>query len=358
MDRSTGENYAACPARGWLIEHGHTIDTSDAAASGSEAHGSISRVIASLADLSPSEWMNLSPQELVRAIEAETYAARPDLQPDVIRGLVRSFWVLAKMLASTRPKDFLRFDGGEGEQSGQLAWPLDTVPVTVTSELDLLKSCLMEDPKTLGTYLGGLLEYDWKTGRTHWTQDKVLDSFQFQVHAWLVFNVYPAVNLLSVIVWNTREGRKTLPADFHRARLSQYHARVVSAAELFAKWHGADSEADVPRWPTVEKCGACSAASVCPANGARGFRASTDPAGFVDQMVAISARLSAMREEAVTWADEHGTITTELGNCFGRDKPPSGRKPIAALYQVKQDADAGEEAPAPSDGRLPGMGGE
>jgi hypothetical protein len=259
------------------------------------------------------------------------HAARPDVQPDVVKCLAPSVWGLSQYIGGgVAPQNILRYDGGSGERSGQLSWPLDDLGVNLTSEVDLLHAT--PSPELLA-------EADWKTGWGTYDEDTVRNAFQFEFHWLIIANCYPDVQALRVTVWNTRIGKRTHPVEFKRSDLPAIEARVRSAVGEYLRWHGKPYElADT--WPTSEKCRICDAAAVCPAANRATSECAKDPNAFVDNMASRQAQLNAMAAEAKAFVTKtKRDIVTPAGNCFGREKPKQSRAAKTELYSngAKED---------------------
>jgi hypothetical protein len=321
VDRSTLERFADCPMQGRLDEkHKHSLP--GIAWGGQEIHEAISRTIQIYIDSSGV----ISPFELKQEMESQLWSARSDLQPEAIRGFSRSIYAFAQYLSEIHFENILRFDGGEGMKSGQLAWDFDTLKVCVTSEVDFLHST--PSPSLLS-------EIDWKTGWKKWTEEDVRSSFQFQLHAFLVLMNYPEVEALRVVIWNTRHRTKTWDVDFRRDQLEPIRFRIMKAIENWWKFRSMEIE-DVPAWPVTEKCELCDYAIHCPVADGEIVDVNNDPQAFVEQMVVLTQRLDSMKKAGKSYVKLHGDIWTLNGDAFGFDKPQSKRK-VLAFYSQKED---------------------
>lgn len=322
VDRSTLERFATCPAQGCYVE-ANSPPAGMAAAIGEQAHQAISRTIQQYVETREVT----SPTDFADALRANMSGSRPDVQPGVIQCLSRSVWGLAQYIGGgVAPQNILRFDGGAGDKSGQLSWPLEDLGVLLTSEVDFLHATKSKEL---------LAELDWKSGWGFYNEDDVADSFQFQFHAFLVLSNYPGVEALRVTVWNTRNGTKTRPVEFSRSDLTPIQTRIRSAVGEFLRWHGKPYElADT--WPATEKCRLCPAAGVCPAADKQTSKCAENPVAFLDSIVAAAAKLDALEKEAAAYVDKTGkAIVSPSGVAFGRDKPKAERKAPATLYQLK-----------------------
>lgn len=317
VDRSTLERYACCPAQAAFIAAGLVNTSSHIASAGEAVHQAFGSVIASYI----ASGGVIRTGELADELFMELRQSRPDVQPEAIRGMRSSAWAWCQYVNKLHPDNILRYDGGTGTRSGQLAWDLPSLGLRLTAEVDLLHT----SPSPVL-----LCEVDYKTGwKLHGAQD-VRDSFQFQMHAWLVLNNYPDVQALQVSVWNTRSNRRTWPVEFTRADLPAFSTRIQTAAGEWWKYRSVEP-AKCPTWPTVEKCGICPAARLCPASGEV-----DTPEAMVDQLVAVEAKADAIRKHLGAIVDVSGDIVTPAGNAFGTGKPKADRRPTKATYAVKQ----------------------
>lgn len=323
-DRSTLERHATCPAQARFVECGLVNDASQIADTGEAVHQAYGAGVRAYIDLA-NEGEVMRAGMLADIIRTELRQARPDIQPDAIAAAGRSVWSFAQFIADVHPMNVLRYDGGEGEHSGQLAWDLDGLGVRVTSELDLL---LATESKAV------LREVDYKSGWRRWSVSEVAKSFQFQTHGWLVLQNYPEVECLEVQVWDTRRNDVTYPVAFERCDLPNWHARIASAAGYFYQ-HRNTLPADAPVWPAADKCPTCPAAALCPASREAAVLYK-NPARYVDLMFAIQRRLDRMTELATAAVDIGGEdLIGSDGARFGVGKPKSERKPTKSLYVLK-----------------------
>lgn len=328
LDRSTLERYATCPAQAVYVA-GNPDAAGYAAAVGSEAHNAISRTLTAY---TAAQGL-MSPRDFREALESELRLSRPDVQPEVIRSMRPVVYRLAEAMAGQDGVHFqniLKYDGGAGEKSGQLAVEFDGV--TITSEVDLLHATRSKEL---------LKEHDWKTGWGTYDEQDVFDSFQFQMHWFLIAKHYPEVEELRVTVWNTRIGKPTRPVSFDRSHLQAIETRIRSAVTEWRRWREMPLDL-VDAWPTVEKCRICPASLVCPETQRKPNPCEADPVAFLDSIVAVAAKLEAMQQEATAYVDKTGRPITHAGSAFGRDKPKAARKPAAVLYTIK-GSDDGEE---------------
>lgn len=315
LDRSTIERWASCPWAAKECEEGRAKIVGQAAVAGEAIHAALSAVTQGWIDSNGAQ----SPVDLRNDLEFELRRARPDLQPDVLKGCMPSAWAWSKFLEGVHPGNILRFDGGEGERCGQLAYDIPDLGVRVTSELDLLFST--PSPELLD-------EIDYKTGQKQHSVDDVAESFQFQLHGTLVFKNYPNVNALRIRVWDTRHNRLTYGVTFSRNRLADYEFRIRSALESRRRhWD------KPPTWPTLEACRICPVAARCPVAE---YPIKAEPVELLRDLIAVRARADAIEERLSAHVDATGQDVRCNGVAFGRQKPKAERKSPATLYDVKE----------------------
>ena len=320
VDRSTLERVANCPAQGAFVASGKVLNDSDAASSGNEVHAAFSEAVSWYVSSSG----ELNVRDVVEIMQGRLLNSRPDVQPEVIDSAWRCSWEWCKFLFDRNPQDVIRYDGGKGEHSGQLAWDIPWAGCRVTSELDFLHAG--PSPRVLH-------EVDYKSGRKQWTANDVERSFQFTVHAWLVFQNYPTVDALEVRIFNTRACRFSYEAVYERRDFARYEARVVAAVQAWNKWRGVEPS-KCEAWPSADKCDLCPARALCPAVPASDVDA--DPVGYVKSMFALESKLDGMALVAAAYVDRTGKdILTADGIAFGRGKPKADRKPKCELYTSK-----------------------
>lgn len=318
LDRSMLERYATCPFQGFAVETGLVTDNSPEADSGTAVHGVIAEAVGRYAtDGIP----------LREYLEQEILMVRPDVQTDACAGLRRSIWAIDKFLTSRAPQDIIAYQGGEGDRSSQLAWELlpatkSRGPVMPTSEIDLLLA---------GGTKVELRSIDWKTGRRMWNTEDVKASFQFRMHAWLVFHKFPDLQLLHTQVWMTRLNILLPAVTFTRKMTQDFTGILLQAVEYRrqAMENGTEPEA----WPSPDKCLLCAAVHECPRATGQAFKLNENPIAFAhDTQVmkfVVDKRLADLRK----YVDEREGDLRGEGIGFGLDAPKPPRKPSAKSYQ-------------------------
>lgn len=331
VDRSTLERWSVCPAQAALTEAGKALPVGDAANVGSEGHEAISSAISTYLENAGA----MRPAELMDDLITELLGSRPDVQPSVIAAVRPSVWKIVELIKGLNPTNILRYDGGKGQKSGQLA--VDAFGVRLTSEVDFL----YVDPHTPSPSPDVICEVDWKTGHKLWTSADVRKSFQFQFHAYLVLKNYPGVECLRVRILNTRIGAWSWTCEFRRGDLDAIGGRINRA---LGEWQKHQATGEIEPWPSYEKCSLCDTALDCPACAAPLRDVKANPAGAVDQLVALEAKQDQLKKLLAAHADSTGRdiASTDGKVLFGRGAPSSERKKPAKLYEPKD----GEEADA------------
>lgn len=317
VDRSTAQNWAVCPWMAKEIEEGRSRIVGQAAAVGDAVHAALSAVTQTWIDSNGAQ----SPVDLRNDLEFELRSSRPDIQPAVLSACMPSVWAWAKFLEGVHPGIIMRFDGGEGPRSGQLAYEMPDLGVTLTSEVDLLYSTPSEEL---------VEEIDYKSGHKQHGVDDVADAFQFAVHGLLILKTYPPVNAVRIRVWDTRPNRLTFGVMFTRNRLADYEFRIRKAIETRRRHYD-----NPPAWPTSEKCGQCPVASRCPVASVE-HPFATEPVELLKQLIATRAKGDAIEQRLAAVVDATGQDIRVGGCAFGRSKPKAERKSPATLYDVKE----------------------
>jgi CRISPR/Cas system-associated exonuclease Cas4 (RecB family) len=329
LDRSTLEAYLTCPFQAYAIETGKVKITNNLMAAGEEIHQAISRTVQWWIDCDgmPEEFSGRLRGAITEYLEGELRASRPDVQPQVLAGARASLWSFAEFLSGIRPVNILHFDGGEGERSGQLAIDLGGLGVRATSELDLVIAT--ESVEVLAVM-------DWKSGWKHNTAAEVYASFQFGLHAVLLFERYPGIAAVDVRVWDTRSNRRTYKVTFDRKREPELRDRLRMAAEAKMRYG-----ANPPAWPTVEKCATCPAAVLCPEADDFAKEATTDPTAVLGQLIATDQRKKLLHKWLSAHVKKTGKHVVLENHAFGQHKK-TDKAPPMQVYPLKAEASSDE----------------
>jgi hypothetical protein len=331
VDRSTIERFSLCPAQARFIELGRVRCDSDETESGSAVHNAFSEVTSAYVESRGQMGVNDLRDELLQL----ACASRPDIQPDVIAAVRSVAHGWAKFLNGIHHDNVLRWDGGEGERSGQLAHDWPEFRIRATTELDLLY--VSESPEVAEIV-------DYKSGYLRWDHSKVAESFQFAFQSWVTLHNYPDVQAVRVRIWNTRFNQLTYPVLYKRSELYELDWRVRSACQAYASHRDIAPEQSAT-WPTVQKCSMCNAAALCPAASRDIHDGALDACGLVDEIVAREANLKALQKIASGIVKSTGRdIETPAGNYFGTGRPKRKQAPKMESYSLKKDDDDGESS--------------
>lgn len=317
VDRSTLERYSQCPAQARYVDAGFVLNESTETAVGSEVHEALSEAVREF----HASRGAMNAADLADVVRSRLLNSRPDVQPLVLEAARRSVWDFAKYLDGMAPTSIVRYDGGIGDKSGQLAWDIPHLNTRVTSEVDLLHA---------GPAKEVLHEIDYKSGHGQWTATDVSRAFQFAMHAWLILHNYEHVQAVEIRIWNTRTNRITYGVDFERRQLPELDARVTRAAAEWVRWRDVEPQ-NAPTLPAATKCELCRAAALCPVVPPSEIDA--DPKEFVRRLNALQIKVDALSKIATAYVDRTGAdIVTDDGLAFGRAKPKAERKTPATLY--------------------------
>lgn len=323
IDRSTLERWATCPRQAVLAQE--VKSASLIAACGTEIHDAFRLTIQSYVESQGA----LSRRELVDETMTNLLSTRPDVQPDAIAAGRAAVWGFADILSAVHVTAVMRYDGGEGKRSGQLAMDI-AAGCRVTGELDLLLATQSKEVVDL---------WDWKTGHFRWTENAVANSFQFQMYAALILDNYPDVNCVRCRIFNTRLNAPTYSIEFTREKLPQYRARISHAAGLWYQ-HRGRNVLQVPAWPARDKCDTCPVITRCTAADEDLREVAVNPQAALKSLWLMDQRADALRKQLGEFVRTKGQdIRTDDGICFGFGKPKSERKPTAVMYTAGKSED-------------------
>ena len=337
VDRSAIEAYSECPMMGYAIEVLKLVtDTTDTEA-GSDGHKCLAKGI----------WEFTQGGERPYDFWKEEAAKLP---PYAKAGIVPALWEISQWLKQRNPADVIRFSGGEGDKSGQLGW--DYCGVRVTSEVDVLVATPSDT---------ALEEIDFKTGRVEYSVTDIWESFQFQLHAWLVMKVYAECEALLVRAWNTRLNRLSPAVTFYRQDTVAFEGQLIRALQARDGAIRAKKREEIETRPGTERCGRCPAAlKECPrlavSKGMGPVEAQAalvaDPAGFLQDTIALEAALEARHDAMKLAVTALGHDIQANGMAYGCNKPKTERRTFA-LYEVPADVPAGaDDSPADAGEKL------
>jgi len=274
--------------------------------------------------------------------------SRPDVQPDVLEAVRRSLWAFCRDLETLpceedtwprprrNPADLLRYDGGEGDRSGQLSWDLlaandERGPVRLTSEVDQLLAGACEEE---------VYETDWKTGHKLWTPTAVKGAFQFKFHTWLICRNHPAVQTVHVRVWMTRFNSPTSWVHFRRRDADEFEGVLLGAVQARDEMLLSIGEQDGRdlrhlAWPSKPKCLICPAIQICPYRSIRAWHVREDFAESVRAYQVIEIALADLKADLIAVADAHGGRYKEEGLGFGvKARKPTKTRPTYGVFEA------------------------
>ena len=337
LDRSTLNRYAYCPFQAVAVETGRVLDIGEAAVSGQEAHTAVAAAVQAVVAGEPEAWE-------VGKVAAQQ--SREDVQADVLAAVMPSLASVVKYLrllpvdtypATLRnPADILRYQGGEGVHSGQLAWDVagpSGAVVRLTSEVDLLVA---------GGTVAEMEETDFKSGFKPWTTEAVQHEFQFAFHAVLVFRNYPALETLRVRVWMTRWNKTTRWATFRRDRLDDYEARVLSAVAQ-REFSLSLPPGEVVTRVIGSRCDLCPVRADCPALAGRNqYTLMEHPLAYAEATILMEKEGAARRKALNKLAQESGGAAALGGGKVWSAPAKAPSKPTGASYGIKAEDVCGE----------------
>ncbi len=336
LDRSTIEVYSLCPFQGWAVETG-AVDTNSAAAqAGTEVHAVIGEAL---------DWYATNGHPPRDYLEQEKFKMRPDVSAEALAGLRRAIYGIDKLITARNPDDLLIYQGGVGDRSSQLA--VEILPATMsagaiyaTSEVDLLLA---------GASALEVDEIDFKSGQTEWTAAKVRSSFQFNLHALLIFARYPDCQAVNTSIYMTRFGRLTNPVAFTRGGCEPFNGLLLQALEYRRNALAVVADGGTPQaWPLPDKCGWCPAVAICPAAFGQCGEVSADPVAFAKNTCVLELLVGQRKDLLRDHIEAHDELSITDGEGFAYGKPDAKEKrPSAASYKGHKDPmiDASDWAP-------------
>jgi len=313
IDRSTLERWSECPLQASLCEqHRQSVDM--IAQSGELVHQAFSEtlkyVMAAHVD------GGLAAEEIVDYVLKELSCGRADLimdAYDAVRPSVRAWAYFARNLT---PSHIMRFDGGKGARSGQIAY--DVSGVRLTCELDLLMAT--QSPEVVHLI-------DYKTGWKRWNEDTVAKSFQFRFYTLLIFENYPECQSIRVSIWNTRYNQRTYSVEFRRDDMVMIKSMIIQA--IGAKNYGGNKA-----WPARDKCEICPVLNRCAAADEDLKDIAANPEQALTQLVLLEQKSEAIRKSLENLVKTTGREIVVNGSAFGFAKPKRTQKPKAEIYSA------------------------
>jgi len=280
FDRSDLENTANCPFAAKAIRDGKVQNISRLMDIGSEGHLLIKEGI---------EWGNGDYMVAADYILAEVTKARPDIQPEVIKALR----FISNELKRIGNFNYGNLVGVEKQFSAELLPASQSRgAVIITARLDLVNA---GRDKTV------LHVHDWKTGYKHRSNSEAYASFQTCCIAWILFKELADVQEIHFWYDQTMTDTRAYCKLERDRDYYNFQGRLETAVMLRLR---DSSEA----WPDIEKCSWCPATAICPHVVADARDFNTDKVPFLQQMIALQARLTAMKKIANAYVKKHGNI--------------------------------------------------
>ena len=269
-------------------------------------------------------WEGATMNEIIQIMRDEMNRSRPDVQPDVIDACKRYLYKFAENLFFTPagydrdPDDIVCFDGGTGQQSGQLACVMNEKE-GLTCEVDLLMR---------GETEGEMELHDWKSGRMHWTSGDVKQSFQFGTfYPYLVFRNYKHINRIHVVIHMPRKYEQTSPVTFHRDDMNAMNERLIRGLEIA---NGDCKEI----WPMNDKCKLCDVLKHC--SMSQTIKVKESGEDMLKSLIIYEAYTKEIKKELKSIVDSSGEISiiNPSGETisYGSQKPKVAPKRIMSLY--------------------------
>lgn len=339
LDRTLLECYSLCPAWGLFVERNPELCGSPEAMSGTLTHEVFAWV---LTEYALHRWPN-DDEPPWATLEAYARQTRPDLQQDVLAALRPSLYSWSRWVLKRSPEDFVRFaqtrkrsqEATDDEETlrargGQLAreiLPATTKrgPILATSELDTLVATPSEVVYD---------EIDYKTGHTPWTLDKVAKSFQFRLHAFLVFGTYKKLERLRVSIWMTRMNKRTAPVTFTRQQADDILGLLQQTVEYRRQALALKDTEQAETWPAPDKCRICPCLQECPQAERKIRDIAADPVAFAQQTMICHLQVEDDIQNLAAYVDEHGPNIEWPGGKCGRF--PSDAKPRKKPFRFKE----------------------
>jgi hypothetical protein len=336
MDRSTLERYKDCPFAGAACELGRVETGSPEAESGHEGHAVFADLVF---DYVVSDGQTTIGELVKGAMLRAAATRRTDLQPDVLDAVRMGVYRIARDIyyrpddQRRNPADILRFQGGEGERTGQIAYDIvkggpGQAAIRLTCELDLLMPGDAKDELCLT---------DWKMGYTPWTAAMVRESFQFKFYSMVLLRSYPKCNRVWVRVWSPRTG-VTGWVPFARRDADDTEALCLSA--IRNREAALENPDAAECWCYAEKLARCPAMKICPKAAATAPMLAAEPETFLEHYAIRAAQLEADEKMLVAYVKAHGPL--QSGGWAFKAKAPSGRAATICLQEVNGNDDAEE----------------
>jgi len=306
-DRSTIANYASCPFMADVILSGKVKDVSTLAEVGIEGHKILAEAINARGD---------NYLDIADYLKNELVKARPDIQPQVLASM-RGISSLLRQIPIER------IIGVEQQYATEFFAPTsDRGAIVLTCCMDL--TLAGKDANTIHVH-------DYKTGWKQWSNSDARDSFQTCFYSWILFKEIPEIEKIHFWYDQTRYGAiATAYACLERERdYYMFEGRIQSAVAL---WLAGSKVA----WPAQEKCAWCAATQICPHAIAAARDFNKNKTKYLQQYIALSARVIDMETTMKEYCKKHGTIRHK-DQVFGHKEPQ--KRITYKLYTDKIEED-------------------
>ncbi len=276
-DRSDLEKTSGCPFEAKAIRDGKVKDVSMLADVGIEGH----RLLAESLESVDENYL-----DLVDYLENELPTARPDIQPEVIKSLRGATEELRKI-------DPGRIIGIEKQYSTEF------LKATRNHGAIVLTCC--QDLLLAGKDETVVILFDWKTGYKRRTSTDAQSDFQTCFYSWILFRELPKVQTIHFFYEQTRYGTRAY-AKLERERdYYNFEGRIQETVRLRME----DSN---EAWPGMEKCCWCCVTAICPHVVGEALELNKDKEGYLNQYIALKARVAAIERGMKAHCKKHGEI--------------------------------------------------
>jgi hypothetical protein len=253
----------------------------------------------------------------------------------VIQRFKSGAWTIAQLICQQdngeprHPDDIKRYDGGEGDMGGQLAYDevLGDTTYRLTGEMDLLLATVSPSELELS---------DWKSGWTWWTASDVADSFQLGCfYPALIFRNYPTCERLRVRVVMPSYAEITSPIVIDRKQVYGINGRIQTALRIFHEHRNAATPDAVPCHPSNERCGLCNCRQMCRLVKRTVTGLAETLEGRLEQLAATQAAADMLTESLTAHVRKSGQ-EIEFGNLrFGTERPKKKKAATCELYDAE-----------------------
>jgi len=289
LDRSTAEDYAECPYRGYCILHGDKDEAGNAGLIGIEGHRIAEKILKDAFDNRRN-----SDDLLTYADDTiqEIAQSRPDIQPELIKAAKYLAEQIAhipidRILTNKKGKPFIEY-----QIDYELCKAKDGRPIIITTCIDLAFSGK-----------NSIHVLDWKFGFRRYKSEDAQDAYQTCHICYILFQMFPDIDTIHFWYVNPRYGSKgwaciqrnlELPSMPNFTTEQAFLCRINSAVQLIL-------DGCKEAWPEEKKCLWCPIIHKCPHKAKALEGIPTDTKQLIDQIVVLQ-----------TWLKKHESAATEL----------------------------------------------